>query len=152
MIALIAGEEAAGRGQIHCALVYEGFETSHVSTPDDAECLVRDHGSANCVLTIDARTLSARRGGRTWAAFLAGHPALSVVVTVCGAADDTARQATTGTNRILLENPFDAAAVLAGVRRAVEKPAPRGRRATARVRRSEDEAHRPRGSRSSTAG
>jgi len=142
LIAVIAGGKPASTGPIGFALEHAGFEIRDAATPDDAALIVKDHGDANCVLTIDARKLSASAGHRTWASFMADHPALSAVVTTHAAADDAALEATRGANRRLLENPFDAAAVVAGVRRAVHEPAPHTGEKMARVRLARDESGR----------
>lgn len=123
MIAIIAGEEAADTAAVQYAFAHAGFAPRHVSTPDRAEEVVRDQGCANCVLAIDASLLSAKAGeGPSWASFLADHPALGAVVTSHGRADEVMRKITGVANRVVLENPFDAAAVVAGVRRAVASP------------------------------
>lgn len=140
MIALIVAEESAAKGPIHFALKHGGFEIRDAASPDAAALIVKDHGCASCVLTIDSKRLSTSRGARSWASFLAEHPTLSAVVTTHTPADDTALEATGGANRLLLENPFDAAAVVAGVRHAVTDPAARDNRTIARVRRPKGEA------------
>ena len=142
VIAVIAGEDGASKGLLHCALRCEGFEARNASTPDEAERILADHGYASCVLTIDARRLGAPGTATSWDSVLAGHPTLRVVITVQGQPSPAARKASAGANRILVQNPFDAAAVMAGVRRAVaEPPAPEARKPRA-VRRSERSAAR----------
>ncbi len=123
MIAIIAEGESADTGAVHYAFEHAGFAPQRVSSPDRAEALVNDEGCANCVLAIDASLLVERGAeGRSWASFLADHPALGAVVTSSGTASDAARRAASEPNRIVLENPFDAAAVVAGVRHATATP------------------------------
>lgn len=146
MIALIAGEEATRKGTIYYALQHGGFEARPACSPDEAERIVQDHGSASCVLTIDAGTLSTASAAQAWAKLLSDHPRLSAVVTTHAAAGETARQATRGANRILLESPFDAAAVVAGVRRALGKRAAQEAGKMKPVRRTHGAARRQRAS------
>jgi DNA-binding NarL/FixJ family response regulator len=133
LIALIVAEETAAKGPIHFALRHGDLETRDVVSPDDAALIVKEHGCASCVLTIDARRLSASRGARSWASFLLDHPTLSAVVTTRTPADEAARRTTGAANRLLLENPFDAAAVVAAVRRALETSAARDESTMKRV-------------------
>ncbi len=125
MIAIIAGKETADTEAVQYALLHAGFATRRLASPDRAEDLVNEEGCKNCVVAIDARRLAEGSGSRTWASFLNDHPALGAVVTAWSHPDEAAQKATSEANRTIVENPFDAAAVVAGLRKAVSASARR---------------------------
>ncbi len=131
MIAGIVGDENMRQGPIPIALQFAGFETHDLSTPDQAECDVRSHGSEGCLLVIDAAALEERAGRAAWCCFLTRHPTVSAVVVACGGASTRVASAVRGQNRTLVEDPFDAAAVVAAIERRVSAtPSRRVRRAS----------------------
>jgi hypothetical protein len=129
VIAGIVGDEGMRRGPIPIALQIAGFETHDLSTAEQAEHRIRSRDPRGWVLVIDAESLERREsGGRlTWSSFLSRRPALSVVVVAYGEAAAGVRDAAWGWNRILLEDPFDAAAVVAAAERVSRAIPPRVR-------------------------
>lgn len=118
MIALIVSEPGTPRGLLAYALDFAGLDTREVLSVHQAGSLVRQLGSRNCVVVIEAESLSDAPGSGTWRAFLRSRSELPAVVTACAPANSATRHLIAGRYRILLENPFDAAAVVAAVRRA----------------------------------
>ncbi len=118
MIAIIVGDQHMRRGPIPIALAHAGFEARETLTTDEADCDVGTHGAEACVLVIDAGSLDCRAGSDTWTSFLTSHRAVAAVVVARGQANSKARAAASEPHRILLENPFDAAVVVAAARRA----------------------------------
>jgi len=119
-IALIAGAGTTS-GPIPIALRYGGVEPHPTLTTDEAEEEVGKLGEARCVLVLDAGCLDFPAGQSSWRAFLSRHPALPAVIVACeneGQALSAAREP----HRMLLVDPFDAAAVVAAVRRASSRP------------------------------
>jgi hypothetical protein len=119
VIAIIAADSDVHRGPIPLALAHAGFETQEIATTDEAERAVGAHGVKNCVLVVGTDSLERRAGTATWSAFLASHPAVAATVVVAGRPDPAARALAGGPRRILVESPFDAAAVVSAARRAV---------------------------------
>jgi hypothetical protein len=128
MIAIIAGDADVRRGPIPIALAHAGFETREAFTTDQADRAV-EAGGQGCVLVVDASSLE-RGTGTTWSGFLTRHPAVAAVVVSRGSPGDRTRAAAGGPHRILVGDPFDAAAVVTAARRAA---ATRARPAAARV-------------------
>ena len=114
MIAIIGGGSVQG-GPIPMALVLAGFEACEVESADDAKRRLRRYGPGECMLVLDARSLERER--ESWADLLEDSRAAAVVLAY-GEADPTARTLTEAPHRILVENPFDAAAVVAAAIRA----------------------------------
>ena len=134
MIALIVGDEDMRRGPIAFALAYGGFEAYETFTTDEADGDVSRHGAEDCVLIIDADALDSRAGSTSWVTFLTSHHTVPAVVVARGTVDPEARAVASEPHRILLENPFDAAAVVAAARRASSPCRPSIRHASARLR------------------
>jgi hypothetical protein len=124
MIAMIVGDEDMRRGPIPIALAHAGFEAREAFTTDQADCDVGTHGAEDCVLVVDAGSLDSRAGSATWASFLTSHRAVAAVVVARGQVDSEARAVATEPHRILLESPFDAAAVVAAARKASPRRPP----------------------------
>lgn len=118
MIALIVGDEAGKNRSLRWALAQAGFEPREAATTDQADFDVSNHDERGCVLIVEAESLAKRAGSATWASFLTGHRGVPAVVVARGEVDAGARQATPAPHRILLDNPADAAAVVAAARRA----------------------------------
>jgi hypothetical protein len=116
VIALLAGD--LGSGPIPLALAHAGFEVRQISTSDEADCELAAHGAGGCVLVVGATSLGSRAGSPTWARFLSRRAALPAVVVGRGALDVEVRSLAAPPHRILLEDPFDAAAVAAAALRA----------------------------------
>lgn len=121
MIAIVVGGEALWTGPIPLALEHAGFETRPTGTTDQAGFDVRNHGCEGCVVVVEGAALGRRAGSATWASFLAAHPSLAAVVVVWGEADVMAREACRPPHRVLIENPFDAAAAVAAANRAASR-------------------------------
>jgi DNA-binding NtrC family response regulator len=122
MIAMIVGDEDMRMGPIPFALAYAGFEARETCTTDEAEYTVGMHGAKDCVLVVDAGMLDRRAGSATWNTFLTSHRAVAAVVVTRVGAPPEMQAAASEPHRILLENPFDAAAVVAAARRASAAP------------------------------
>ena len=122
MIAGIVGGERMRRGPIPKALQIAGFETQDLSTAEQAEHEVRRHGPGGSVLVIEAASLGEQAVHAAWSSFLDRCPTVSIVVVACGEPVAQVQKSVCGRNRILLEDPFDAAAVVAAVERASETP------------------------------
>jgi DNA-binding response OmpR family regulator len=134
MIAMIVGDEDMRRGPIPIALAEAGFEARETFTTDEADCDVGTHGADACVLVVDAGSLDSRAGSATWTSFLTSHRAVAAVVVARGQVDSEARALASEPHRILLENPFDAATVVAAARRASSPCPPPIRRLPQRLR------------------
>lgn len=128
MLAIVVGNENMRNGPIPIALEMVGFEPREVSTIDEAARVLGALGTKNCILVAHADALGSRAASSSWASFLADHPALAAVVVVLGEADLEARGVAIAPHRILLENPFDAAAVAAAALRASATALYRARR------------------------
>jgi DNA-binding NtrC family response regulator len=142
VIAIIAADSDVRKGPIPLALAHAGFETQEIATTDDAARAVGAHGAKNCVLVVAADSLEQRAGSSTWSAFLESHPKVAATVVASGRLDRAARAVTSGRRRVLVESPFDAAAVVSAARRAVAVR----RRASEAERRRASEAERRRAS------
>lgn len=118
MIALVAGEEPLGSGPIPIALAHAGFEACEALGPDAAARRIGEHGPQRCLLVLDARSLSSEAGSAPWSRLLEEHDELAVVLVLRGTADPGTRALARAPHRILVENPFDAAAVVAAAIRA----------------------------------
>lgn len=121
MIAMVVGDEGMRAGPIPIALASAGFEPCHTLTTDEAEWSVQEHGAQACVLIVDAGSLDRRAGSATWSSFLTRCSGVPAVVVSRGEAGPEARAAAENPHRILLEDPFDAAAVVAAARRAARR-------------------------------
>jgi len=120
MIVLVVSDMGAPRGLLACAFDFAGLDVREVVSVHQAASLVREFGSRNCLVVIEAESLSASPGSGTWRAFLRSRSELPVVVTACAPASPAIRDLVAGRDRILLEDPFDAAAVVAAVQRACD--------------------------------
>jgi len=134
VIAMIVGDEGLRKGPIPIALAHAGFEPREIFTTDEADCAVGAHGVGTCVLVVDADLLDSRARSSTWTSFVTSHRAVATVVVTRGKADPIARAVASEPHRILLENPFDAATVVAAARRVSSPRRPRNRRVSAQQR------------------
>lgn len=116
MIVLIVGE--LGRGPAPLALEGAGFEARGTDSVQAAEWDVQNEGEDGCVLVLDAAALEGAADG-DWGSFLERHPALPVVVLRGG--DEARARLGRRAHRLVLAEVFDAAAVVAAVRRVVAK-------------------------------
>lgn len=130
MIAMIVGPEDMRNGPIPVALAHAGIAVRGTFTTDQAQSTLDAHGAEHCVLVLDADALDARAGSSTWAAFLDTNGRVPAVIVARGRVDAAARSRARA-HRIPLEDPFDAAAVVAAVRRVssarprpLRRPAP----------------------------
>ena len=104
MIALIVTEPGTPRGLLAYAFDLAGLDTREVLSVDQADSLVRLLGSRNCVVVIEAESLSEAPGCGTWRAFLRSRSELPVVVTACSTTtNDSIRDLVAEEDRILLE-------------------------------------------------
>jgi DNA-binding NtrC family response regulator len=126
MIAMLVGDESLRSGPIALALAHAGFETRTAQGVEDVERL----GAGDCVLVVDAEALASQPGASRWAGFLARPAAPPAVLVAHGAPSPAVRAAALGPQRILVEDPFDAAAVVAAILRATrqQRTAPQPRR------------------------
>jgi len=113
MIAIIVGDEDMRRGPIPIALAHAGFEGRETFTTDEADCEVGTHGAEASVLVIDAGSLDSHSGSATWTTFLTRHRTVAAVIVEMEKPSSETRAVASKPHRILLENPFDAAAVVA---------------------------------------
>jgi DNA-binding NtrC family response regulator len=118
MIAMVAGSAEMRRGPVPVALAHAGFEVRDTSTTDAADCTVGEHGASSCVLIVDAGSLDRRAGSATWSRFLDSHRAVPAVVVTRGEAHPELHAAAREGHRVLLESPFDTAAVVVAARQA----------------------------------
>jgi hypothetical protein len=116
MIAII-GDDYFENGPIPIALALAGFEACEIKSPEDAAGRLDQHGPHDCMLVLDARSLELEGDSKSWSHLL-DDPRVAAVVVACGEASPWARALTQAPHRILLENPFDAAAVAAAAARA----------------------------------
>jgi hypothetical protein len=117
LIALIAGIDMQ-TGPVPIALGYAGIETRPVATTDEVEEQLGRSGAERCVLVLDARGLDVRAGRSTWSALLSRQPALRAVIVAHQDARAAAASAIGAQpHRLLAVDPFDAAAIVAAVRR-----------------------------------
>ncbi len=127
-IALVVCESGAPRGPISFALAHAGFDTREVCTTDEAEALIEASGARSCVLIVDAERLPRKCGQATWSAFLGSRAGIPLVVASREGADEATRAEVRAARGILVEGPFDAAAVVAAARRACPNAPARVRR------------------------
>lgn len=119
MIAIIVGNESWRGGAVPLALAYAGFEPCETADPDDAARRIDESGPQGCLLVLEAGTLSSEgseAGG--WERLLDGNEAVPAVLVVCGGLAPQARALLQAPHRVVLEDPFDAAAVVAAAIRA----------------------------------
>jgi len=122
VIALIVGE--LGRGPAPLALERAGFEARTTDSVQAAEWDVQNEGEDGCVVVLDATALEGAGDG-DWGSLLDRHPALPAVALQGG---DAARaRLGRSAHRLVLAEVFDAAAVVAAVRRVVAKAPTRAR-------------------------
>jgi DNA-binding NtrC family response regulator len=121
MLALIAQPETMS-GPIPVALRYGGLEPRPTSTTEEAEKELGTSSAGACVLLLDAGSLDVGAGPGTWRAFLSRHPALPVVIVAHEDSDLAANAVGREPHHVLLVDPFDAAAIVAAVRRAITRP------------------------------
>jgi DNA-binding NtrC family response regulator len=134
VIAILVGHEDMRGGPIPIALEHAGIEAREIATTDEADAWVERHGAQACVLLVEAGCLRERTGSGSWTGFLVGHRALPAVVVAAAGAAAEARAVSREPHRILLENPFDAAAVVEAVQRAAATRRPAVRRADQEAR------------------
>ncbi|MEZ4331857.1 MAG: hypothetical protein R3F35_08875 [Myxococcota bacterium] len=140
MIALIAADEGLGSGPIPIGLAHAGFEVVPVEGATQAADEVERRGAEDCLVLLGEETYC--RGladGGPWDALFDAHERLAVVVVAPGCAREETRRLTRRPHRLLLVDPFDTAAVVAGAirasstaRRRAQKVSPRGRLAVAK--------------------
>lgn len=118
MIAMIAGSQEMRRGPIPLALAHAGFEPRQTFTTDEVDVTIGRYGPKGCVLVLDAASLDRRAGSATWGRCLTSHRALPAVVVTRGERHPGMQAVANEAHRILLECPFDAAAVVVAVREA----------------------------------
>jgi hypothetical protein len=116
MIAII-GDDYLENGPIPIALALAGFEACETKSPEDAAGRLGQYGPHDCMLVLDARSLESGGDIKSWNHLLEDPRVAAVVVTSDGA-NPWVRAHTQAPNRILLENPFDAAAVVTAAIRA----------------------------------
>jgi DNA-binding NtrC family response regulator len=133
-IALVVCEAGAPRGPLYFALAHEGFDPREVSTTEEAEALVEARDARSCVVVLDAEMLPLRRGRSTWDAFLRARAGIPLVVASRERADEATRSAVRAARGMLVEGPFDAAAVVAAAQRACPGAPARARRRAAAPR------------------
>jgi hypothetical protein len=121
VIAVIVGGEEMQRGPIPLALAHAGFDAHEASSADAADVEVSSGAEDDCVLILDSGCLDRPANGGTWRSFLAGRERLPAVVVACGRVPEGARGLAAEPHRIVLESPFDAAAVVAAARQASER-------------------------------
>jgi hypothetical protein len=114
-------------GPLYFALAYEGFDVREVRDPAEVEAGIGPARARGCVLLVEAERLAAPRRDTGWGAFLRAHPGLPLVVASLQRVDEDTRAAVRAARGILLEGPFDAAAVVAAARRACPMPPARVR-------------------------
>lgn len=119
MIAMIVGDEFLRRGPIPWALERAGFHPRETFTTDEAHFDLENHGHEGCVLVVDAHFLGTRAGSRTWATFLNRMPDLPAVVVELGSGKGPGATRALEPGRVVVLNPFDPAAVVSAVQRAV---------------------------------
>jgi DNA-binding NtrC family response regulator len=119
MIAWVVSEKDTPRTPVSYALEYAGFEARDVFTIDEVDRALEFHGIRDSVVVIGTQMLSERRGRQTWMNFLEARPELMLVVVSLARANDSAREIMRVRSGILVEEPFDAAAVVTAVYRAV---------------------------------
>lgn len=117
MIVIVVTQPGAPRGLLRYALELAGLETREVVSVEQADSVVRRTGSRNCVVVIEAESLSDAPRSGTWRTFLRSWSELPVVAIARADTHDSIRDLVARRDRILLENPFDAAAVVAAVRK-----------------------------------
>jgi len=120
MLALIVSEWGAPRGPLPYAFGLAGLDTREVLSVSQADSLVRSLGSGDCVVVIEAEYLSEEPGCGRWGAFLRRRSEIPVVVTACSQTHASIRNLLAGRDWILLESPFDAAAVVSAARRVCD--------------------------------
>ena len=111
MIAIIADGVDVASGPIPIALAHAGFDPHEIRTTDEAARCLETHGPKDCVLVVQVGSLFARAA--EWLALLREHGAVAAVIVARGEAAADARAAARAPHRILLEDPFDAAAIAA---------------------------------------
>jgi len=116
MIAIIA-DGYLENGPIPLALALAGFEACEINSPEDAAGRLGQYGPHDCMLVLDTRSLGSEEDSKSWGHLL-DDPRVMAVVVAHGEASPWARALTRVPHRILLENPFDAAAVVAAADRA----------------------------------
>jgi hypothetical protein len=118
MIAMIAGSEEMRRGPIPLALAHAGFEPRQTFTTDEVDATLGRYGPKGCVLVLEAGSLDRRAGSATWSGYLMSHRALPAVVVTRGEPIPGMQAMAGEAHRILVECPFDAAAVVVAARQA----------------------------------
>jgi len=124
-IAMIVGT-ALREGPFRWGLEHAGYQVRDMVTTDQAAACVQIHGTGACLLALDARSLDERDGSATWRTLLERMPDLPAVLVACGGTPPRAREAAHQLHRVLVEEPFDAAAVVAGATAALAVPGPAG--------------------------
>jgi hypothetical protein len=119
MMVLIVSKPSRPKRLLAYAFRVAGLDTREVVSVGQANTLIRLFGSRNCVVVIEAESLSGAPGKEGWGAFLRSRPHLAVVVTACACVNDSIRDLVAEGDRILLEDPFDGGVVVAAVRRLI---------------------------------
>jgi hypothetical protein len=114
--AIIAGDESFKSGPIPIALAHAGFEVCECKDPSDAADRIGEHRPCECMLVLDAGSLES--DDPRWGRLLGDHERVAAVVVSLGGASPEARTLAQVPHRVLLEAPFDAAAVVAAAIRA----------------------------------
>ena len=121
MMVLIVTERGTARGLLACAFALAGLNAREVTSMGQADSFVGLLGPRNCVLVIAADSLSDTEVSVSWRAFLRSWPALPVVVTACAHPNDSILDLIADKHRILLKDPFDAAAIVVAVRSVCDR-------------------------------
>jgi hypothetical protein len=119
MIAIIHGEYFE-EGPIPIALALAGFEACEIRSAQEAAGRIDQSGAHDCMLVLDARSLGSDGDAESWNRLL-DDPRVSAVIVACGEPSPSARAAAQAPHRILIENPFDPAAVVAAAARAAAR-------------------------------
>lgn len=116
MIALIVGNGKPGNEPLTLAFAHAGFEPRGIASAEDAAGVLAACGAMACVLVAETRFLEQPANRSGWARLLTRHPELAAVFVARGPARSAV--VAPARHRVLLEDPFDAAAVVAAARRA----------------------------------
>jgi hypothetical protein len=129
VIAMIAGGEDTRRGPLPLAFAHAGFEPCELLDTDEADRLLAARGPGSCVLVLDVGSLDPGAGSAGWTRYLARHRDVPAVVVARGGVDVEVRAVASGEpHRVLVDSPFDPAAVVAAARQAASARRPLRRR------------------------
>lgn len=131
MISIVACRSDVFEDRVANAVRDCGFRVRYARTADQAEYLVKANGPESCLVVVEADLLPEGPPEDTWERFIHRWPQLPLLVTAPGRADEALRRMVRERNGVLLEDPFDAAAIgRAAVRACTSAPA--GARARSR--------------------